>query len=186
LLFVLLLVGVLCFLFEPGNASQFMKISSPSTTANQNAHIIRYPSLQGPRPRTDRGSKREAVCSVYHQTFQQVNDQSEKANILPLLPPTDQLFHNIFALTMPNPNCAVIQPWLELTLWDPLAHIQRQKIAKFQLSPTVKKNGTVRRPKLEFQHGGLRGQNSSFGHASSVLTPALVGISVIASLPLRQ
>jgi hypothetical protein len=40
-----------------------------------------------------KGSKREAVFSVYHQTFQQVNDQSEKANILLLLPPTDQLVH---------------------------------------------------------------------------------------------
>jgi hypothetical protein len=70
-----------------------------------------------------KGSKREAVFSVYHQTFQQVNDQSEKANILPLLPPTDQLVRNIFALTMPNPNRAVIKPRLELKLWDPLAHI---------------------------------------------------------------
>jgi hypothetical protein len=40
------------------------------------------------------GSKREAVFSVYHQTFQQVNNQSEKANIPPLLPPTNhQLVH---------------------------------------------------------------------------------------------
>jgi hypothetical protein len=37
-----------------------------------------------------KGSKREAVFLVYHQTFQQVNDQSEKANILPLLPPTER------------------------------------------------------------------------------------------------
>jgi hypothetical protein len=52
---------------------------------------------------------------------------------------------------------------VELKLWDPLAHIQRQKIPKFQLIPTIRENGTVGRPKLEFQHGGSRGQNSSFG-----------------------
>jgi hypothetical protein len=54
-----------------------------------------------------------------------------------------------------------LQPWLELKLWDPLAHIARQRISKFQLIPRLEQNGTVAHPKLEFQHGGSRGQNSS-------------------------